>query len=311
MSSFSETAQGWCLHLFNDEGVTYRELPERYVKILLEFRADSKLNGMPSSDEVEPIFGSHAAIKNVLKSLPVFDFMDEAIGQHLKKFISNANKSTPAVVSMSEVPRDTAQARRRKKSLRVAAEIFATRESLCALGGGYNPPPPLFTYHRNNSRILEFVDVKVLQARVNQHLTLLSNSDATAINLFARYANGDCGKVNRYKVSAFEKLVLWCVLVKRANVTTLTENEILDFFHFCYDPPQHWCFISPAAVGADRSSMSWRPFKFLLAEDSLRLRAVRIVEWCSSVFQDLIDKKFVNYNPFKEIATLLLSPKHH
>jgi hypothetical protein len=156
MSSFSETPQGWCLHLFNDEGVILRELPDKYVNILLEFRASCGLNGMPSSNEVEPIFESHAAIKNVLKSLPVFDFMDKAIGQYLRRFISSANKSATAVVLIAEVPDDTSYDRRKKKSLRVAAEIYAAHEPLYVLGSPYNPPPPLFTYHRNRARILEF-----------------------------------------------------------------------------------------------------------------------------------------------------------
>jgi hypothetical protein len=311
MSSFSESPQGWRLHLYNDEGVISRGLSERYLKTLLDFRASCGFDGMPSSNEIEPIFGSHAAIKNVLKSLPIFDFMDEAIGKYLRRFISSVNKSAPAVKLLSEVPNDTAHDRRKKKSLRIAAEIFAARKPLCALVRSSNPPPPLFTYHQNSSRLLEFVDVMVLQVRASQHLKVLSDSDAIAINMFARCANGGCGKINRYKISALEKLVLWCIFIKGTNVVNLTENEILDFFHFCYAPPQHWCFTSPAAVGPDRSSTDWRPFKFLLAEDSLHLRAVRIVYWCSSVFQDLVDTAVVNDNPFNEIAKRLGSLRLH
>lgn len=151
----------------------------------------------------------------------------------------------------------------------------------------------------------------MLLDRVRQHLTVLSYSDVSTIIIFVRYANGDYGKVNRYKVRAFEKLVLWCVFIKGTHVADLTENEVLDFFHFCSSPPLHWCFTSPAAVGADRSSAGWRPFNFLLTEDSLRLRSVRIVEWCSSVFQDLVDMSIVNFNPFNELSNLLLSPKRH
>ncbi len=311
MSSFLETSEGWCLRLSNDEGVIERELPDEYINILLEFRASRGLSGMPSFNEIEPIFESHAGIKNVLKSLPVFDFMDKAIGQYLRSFISSANKSATAVVLVSEVPDDTVYDRRKKKSLRVAGEIYAAREPLYVPGSPYNPPPPLFTYHRNRARVLEFVDMKGLQDSISRQLKVLSGSDAAAINIFARYANGDCGKVNRYKVSAFEKLVLWCVFIKKTNVANLTENEVLDFFHFCSAPPLQWCITSLAAVGADRSSAGWRPFKLLLADDSLRLRAVRILDWCSAVFQDLVDASVVSFNPFNEVATLLLSTKRH
>lgn len=311
MSSFSEGFQGWRLHLYNDEEAISRELPEKYIKILLDFRASCGVNGMPSSTEIEPIFGSQAAIKNVFESLPIFEFMGEPIGQHLRKFISSVNKSAPAVKLLSELPKNSAYDRRKKKSLRVAAEIFAAREPLSTLRRSSNSPPPLFTYDRNGSRLLEFVDTNVLQVKASQYLKLLPDSDATAINMFARYANGDYGKINRYKISAFEKLVLWCVFIKRTNVGSLTENEILDFFHFCYSPPQHWCFIIPAGVGPDRSSKDWRPFKFLLDEDSLLLRAVRIVYWCGSVFQNLIDAAVVNYNPFNEIAKRLGSSRLH
>lgn len=311
MSSFSETPQGWYLRLSNDEEVVFRGLPDGYVNILLEFRACCGLNGMPGPNEIEPIFESRAAIKNVFKSLPVFDFMSEAIGQCLRRFISDANKSAPAVLLVSVLPHVTAHDRRKKKSLGVAAGIFATREPLCSLGRPHNPPPPLFTYLRNSAQLLELVDLKVLLDRVRQHLTVLSYSDVSTIIIFVRYANGDYGKVNRYKVRAFEKLVLWCVFIKGTHVADLTENEVLDFFHFCSSPPLHWCFTSPAAVGADRSSAGWRPFNFLLTEDSLRLRGVRIVEWCSSVFQDLVDMSIVNFNPFNELSNLLLSPKRH
>lgn len=313
MSSFSKSGNAWNLNLQNDDEWIFRELPERYIMILRNYRSSVGLDGMPAPHEIEPIFVSRRAVEHVWGSLPVFAFMNATIGKYLRRLISYAEKDGPPGKSILDEPKSTAHARRTKKSLRVAVEIFDRRKRLETPRRSSCHPPSLFTYCKDNSRLIGFVDQKSLQTKIGKCLIRVDHDDVSTINMFALYANSERGKKNRYKVSAFEKLVLWCLLIKGIFVAHLTDRDAIEFFCFCSTPPPHWCSNTPKSTGAGsgRSSSEWRPFKILKNEKSMNLRAIRIIEWCSAVAQDLIDMAALGHNPFSELSNRLGSSKRH
>lgn len=306
MSSFSSKSNAWYLNLQNDEELIFRELSVEYINILREFRGSIGLDGMPSPDEIHPIFGSRRAIEHVWSSLPVFGFMNTTIGQHLRKLTSCSGKKGALDKLLLNKPGNTVHARLTKKTLRVAFDILEDREYPENFGRSSSPPPSLFTYQSENSRVVEFVDPILVRIKISKCIVGIGDNDLSAINMFVLYANSVEGKKNRYKVNAFEKLVLWCILIKGINVARLTDQDAMEFFDFCSTPPPHWC-----SNNSSRSNTEWRPFKLLTNEHSLNLRAARIVGWCSAVTQDLIDMAALGYNPFSEISTRLGSSKHH
>ena len=210
-------------------------------------------------------------------------------------------------------PSKTAHVRRTKKSLRVVAEIFERRDNSEVHERSSSRPPSLFSYRQDNSRLVEFVDKRLVQSKISQCLAGFDASDLSTINTFVLYANSERGSKNRYKVSAFEKLVLWCLFIRGRDVLKLTDQDATDFLVFCLTPPRHWCSNLPASkgTGVGRLSTEWRPYKLIVNEMKLNLRAVRIFEQCSAVAQDLIDMAALGYNPFGEVAKQLGSSKHH
>lgn len=313
MSSFSEGSHAWQLNLYNDEEVIYRELPDRYIKILCEFRNNNGVEGMPGPSEVEPIFRSRRAIEHVWGSLPVFEFMNTTVGHHLRRVISFTDSGRATDDLAQKEPSKTAHTRRTKKSLRVATEIFEKQERSEVARRSSISPPSLFSYRQDNSRLVEFVDQNLVQIKISQCLVGLAASDISTITMFVWYANSGRGRKSRYKLSGFEKLVLWCLLIRGIDVVQLTDQDAIDFLIFCSAPPRHWCSNLPTSkgTGGGRSSTEWRPFKLMVNDNKMNLRAVRIVEWCSAVFQDLIDMTALGYNPFGEVSKRLGSSRHH
>lgn len=313
MSSFSVDSNAWQLNLEGDEGLISRKLPGRYIEILRNYRVSCGLSEMPSPCEVEPIFGSRRAIEHVWGSLPVFEFMGTTVGQHLRRLTSSANRSSDSEGFVQDVPDKTAHARRTNKSLRVAAELLNKKELSRAPVRSLHSPPSLFNYHQKNPALIEFVNESLLHFKIQRCVGILSDSDTSTIQIFVRYANSVRGRKNRYKVRGIEKLALWCLLVTGFDIARLTKKNVMEFLTFCSVPPRNWCSNNTKSTGLEtgRSSTEWRPFKLLVNETSLILRAVRIIDWCSAVTQDLVDMAVLSYNPFVEISKMLGSSKHH
>lgn len=313
MASFYMEADTWYLSLQNDEETITRELPSRYIDILRDYRVSLGLHGMPESHEVEPIFASERAAKHVLDSLPVFEFMDGTIGLHLRKLVVQAGRTARTKnVSPVELSR-AARARRTKKGLRVAVEILQSMDRDDIPARSLNHPVPLFNYHHSKSGRVEFVDFEEVCGRLQLCLGSLTDSDLSTVKIFACYANSERGQKNHLKVRALEKLVLWCVFFRGIDIAQLTEVDAVDFFRFCSLPPQDWCQPnrSPRTRTAGSFNAHWRPFYKLSEDPDLHLRAIRVIEWCKAIIQDLIDLSVLSYNPFIEISKRLGSSKQH
>ena len=122
-----------------------------------------------------------------------------------------------------------------------------------------------------------------------------ATSDRAAISAWlaakgGRAPEGAMSATSRAYRKEAERLLLWSVLVRRKEVSSLTEADVLDDCEFLRAPPPEWC----GARHHQRWSPEWRPLEGGLSP-SARRHAVTVLR---SLFGFLLAMRYIVRNPF-------------
>ena len=113
---------------------------------------------------------------------------------------------------------------------------------------------------------------------------------------------------------AYEKFLLWSLLIKKIPPNQMTESDAVEFFNFCASPPGYWIsnkrarkFVKTVEPSVLDANPEWRPFFVDPGSDKdlSFVRAARIISWCNSTQDWLISNDLVEKNIFKSLAVQL------
>jgi site-specific recombinase XerC len=127
---------------------------------------------------------------------------------------------------------------------------------------------------------------------------LAANNDRQAIEAWlneARDALRAPGTFYHYRNEA-ERLLLWCVLVRRKPISSLTQSDAKAYRDFLVDPPDHWC----GHRANRRNSPQWRPMEKGLSAVTLRV----VLGTLRSMFKFLVAHRYVYCHPFLELRPI-------
>jgi len=142
--------------------------------------------------------------------------------------------------------------------------------------------------------IIEFVGDDYNKELVGATLIDAKN-DAEAIEAFLREYK-DSPETLRSYVKEIERLLLWCIHVSKANISSLRRNDLLDYQEFLKipTPKKLWCGPSLAKQTKDGLvNINWRPFVKGLSATSIK-KTIKIVD---SFFNYLVQTNYLIGNP--------------
>lgn len=301
-----------------EDEIIYRELTDDYLNVLYAFRQRIGLIGPPQDDEVQPIFRSPHSLHHIWSSLPIFDFMEAPLSEYLRELMRQQEIHTGDGIELRDAmvrshikkgaSKESAYSRRCRQAVRVAQGITTLATKNCFSYRSNALPPPLCTFRSGKDRSLIYADLSEAVSRVKVAIGDLSVTDMKNLELFVYYANSARGQRNRYKIKALEKLTVWCIFIRPADIGCLTHEQAINFFSFCTEPPPSWCSGAPSRrFNALLGLSEWHPFKNVKSIEAAHLRAAHLVCWCSAVAQDLIDDGQIKSNGFASLSKELQS----
>ncbi len=121
---------------------------------------------------------------------------------------------------------------------------------------------------------------------------LKADNDRQAIEAWlgsTQHASGTSNTFRVYRKDA-ERLLLWCVLVRRKAVSSLTVSDAEAYKDFLVHPPPHWC----GHRAKRRDSPGWRPMEKGLSPDTL----AQALSSLGSLFSYLVTHRYIFSHPF-------------
>ena len=175
-------------------------------------------------------------------------------------------------------------------------------------------PLPLFDTlaHLNDEISLDQLPVTL------GHEYALFINDYLVTRQFLMEYKGSIDTFNSYR-RELERLLQWCLLVRRIPYTELKREDILSFVEFCEHPPSHWIGLNNTAArfidedGLRQPNPEWRPFivrvpksqqhqtaktsNFSLSNNAMKA----IFRVLSSFFRYLFEEDYIDSNPVAKI----------
>ena len=129
---------------------------------------------------------------------------------------------------------------------------------------------------------------------------------------------GSVDTFNSYR-RELERLMQWCLLVRKLSYDKLKRDDILAFVEFCQHPPSHWIGLNNTATrfldknGTRVANPDWRPFVVRVPKSqvnktaktghfSLSNNAVKaLFRVLSSFFRYLFEEDYIDSNPVAKI----------
>jgi site-specific recombinase XerD len=121
---------------------------------------------------------------------------------------------------------------------------------------------------------------------------LSADNDRQAIDAWlndSRHASSSSSTFRSYRSEA-ERLLLWCVLIRRKAVSSLTHTDARAYRDFLEDPPESWC----GPRWNRRDSQKWRPLEKGLSTTALGQALTKL----GSLFNYLVTHRYVHNHPF-------------
>ena len=143
-------------------------------------------------------------------------------------------------------------------------------------------------------------------------------SDYLFTRQFLMEYKGSIDTFNSYR-RELERLLQWCLLIRKLTYTELKREDILSFVEFCEHPPSHWIGLNnttPRFVdneGMRQANPDWRPFIVRVPKSQLH-RTAKISNFSlsnnamkalfrvlSSFFRYLFEEDYIDSNPVAKI----------
>jgi hypothetical protein len=276
------------------QGSISSEIPEAYMEYFFRWRNVSQLLPYPTPDEVHPLF--HRRAKNYSSAyLPKFDPDGELPTRILRAFHYGCARCRQ---SAGKQQGGFDGNKKHRNKIINKQEVFSAidkfyQESIDLDFGTSATPVPLYLVKEN---ITTPIPEKFII-----HLLVLFNP-TTSREICSAGASLFCSLVGmgtgNLKLRAFEKLILWSVLIIGKSPADLDASDAESFYLYCLNPPLQWA----SARIYSRSSILWRPFLRLRpGKENNVPRAGLIVNWCNSCFIQLVQAGILRSNPFDRL----------
>lgn len=152
---------------------------------------------------------------------------------------------------------------------------------------------------------------------LNVPISKKHQSDLNISIQFLLEYKGSVDTFNSYRREV-ERLLQWCIYVRKAPFGQLKREDILSFLEFCEHPPSHWIGLKNAVPrfldgeGIRKVNLEWRPFvskiaknidkepktsQFVLSNNAMKA----IFRILSSFFRYLFEEAYINANPVAKI----------
>ncbi len=155
------------------------------------------------------------------------------------------------------------------------------------------------------------------EERYPARLDKLPKQDYEITRQFLLEYKGSADTFNSYR-RELERLLQWCMLVRKATLEQLKREDILAFVDFCAHPPSHWIGLNntvPRFIdknGLRQANSDWRPFivrvpksqqrEAKVSHFSLSNNAMKaLFRVLSSFFRYLFEEDFISANPVAKI----------
>lgn len=224
---------------------------------------------------------------------------------------------SPAVLERSKDAvtrhKQTVKASNRKRKSRILTRLdgFAIKESspaghLACVNNDLMPFPIYSLRLVDNapeiSIELNFLELRKALSFVERSL-IVSYVESIRVLLLYVYNNLNGGKIHPV-ATAYERFILWALLIKKLPPGMLNEEDVKDFFVFCYAPPTAWIGVSmPRVRGSKQLASNWRPFSSSF--DFTKLRAADNILQCSRLQVWAIKRGLQENNIFLKFKTML------
>ncbi|WP_339538697.1 hypothetical protein [Pseudomonas sp. RA_15y_Pfl2_54] len=176
-------------------------------------------------------------------------------------------------------------------------------------------PLPLFRYPVDASRIAWYVDFDNLFKLLGSKSDLVVCDEyLSELIKFIRFLSGVGSRGSLLKSIAYEKFLLWSLLVRDSPPSQLLEEDAIAFYNFCSRPPESWVcnrrvrrFIKTDDPSVLISNPEWKPFFIESNSDhaNFSMRAARIIQCCESAQDWLLLNGLVRTNIFHTLSCKL------
>lgn len=127
--------------------------------------------------------------------------------------------------------------------------------------------------------------------RSSDENTFNAMNDQQAVEAWIRSLRAANKNTQLVYIRAVERLVLWSLFVKGCALSSLTSQDLSEFFQFLRKPPDSWIQKEPAIKG----SGLWRPMRGGLSDKSLELN----VQAVKKMFSSWYDAHYIKANAAK------------
>lgn len=279
-------------------------IPAALVAHIIQYRISLGLCAIPSINEKTPIMSMGVARK-LMDRLVKMPGLETSLSALLDRAIS----ARPTSSSIQEVRLTTCSEASRQYRIR-----WERRCALFGAGRAANSPDnsvsfhagnaPLPIFHLQNEKVIVFSKKQSLVYVLDNFSERTAKSALKAMSLLRIYSHHSR---DRLKFLAFEKLLLWLIYIKDKDCNSLTQLDAEEFYRFCLRPPIKWIgsSIQPRFLMGSISLVPnprWTPFVRMRAEHYKETsRAARILDWCSSVSNSLLEVDAIRRNVFADL----------
>lgn len=176
-------------------------------------------------------------------------------------------------------------------------------------------PAPFFRFPLQSENVDFCIDFVAFYDVLGQHVKSGAYEEfANEVFNFIEFSSSMESGISYLRSLAYEKFLLWSLLVKKNSPSHMSECDVIEFYFFCVSPPASWVsnkpvrrFVKDFTSSKLKPNPEWKPF--LITADADRevssVRAARIISWCRSTQDWLVSNNSINKNIFNSLAARL------
>jgi hypothetical protein len=238
----------------------------------------------------------------------------------LLSFLSNAYRDNQGQLQQTNYNNNRAQkdklyferAHRAIQQFGVIEEVVAIDNKQPYFATG---PAPFFRFPLRSESVESCIDFVGFYGVFGQHVKLGSYDEfANEVFNFVKFSSSMESGISHLRSQAYEKFLLWSLLIKKISPRQMSECDVIEFYFFCVSPPVSWVsnkpvrrFVKDLTSSKLKPNPKWKPF--LITADADReesfVRAARIISWCRSTQDWLVSNNLINNNIFNSLAARL------
>jgi hypothetical protein len=328
MDDFSSLSNGqWAVSVNSPEGCIFANLPSEFSVFFNRYRAHLGLPVASITNEHATLF-SYKGWDGQPDSNTIYDWgmrlpQVSTLGVSAPKLLSWLSNAYGNIQRQQErVNYDRNKAQKDKLYFERAYRTikqFGTLEEFMEVEKGFLYfsccPMPFFKFPLRFEKIKSCIDLDSLFNVLGQYIKLGAHEEfVIAISNYIKFSSAMESGTSYLRSVAYEKFLLWSLLIKKIPPSQMLECDTIEFYFFCASPPASWVsnkrvrrFVKALNSSALDPNPEWKPFFIELDadRDMSFVRAARIISWCKSTQDWLVSNNLIDKNIFNSLAAHL------